>query len=79
MDVFTTALGGLNRAQDQFEKAGGKLASAAQLSSGSGPVDVADLSETAVSLLATKNDFTANVQVLKTADDIQRETINLLA
>ena len=79
MDVLTSALGGLDRAQEKFDLAAGKLASNTLPSSGGGPTDIVDLSEAAVSLVTARNDFAANLQAVKTADEMQRDTINLLA
>jgi hypothetical protein len=42
------------------------------------PVDTADLSEAAVSLLSAKNAFATNIKLLKVADEMQRQAIDLI-
>jgi len=41
--------------------------------------DTVDLSQEAVSLLAAKNQFAVGVDLLKTAENMQKSLINLLA
>jgi flagellar hook protein FlgE len=38
-----------------------------------------NLSQAAVALISAKDDFAANLKVMKTADEMQRVAINLLA
>ncbi len=79
MQICATALQGLNQAQAQVNQAGGRLASIGTNSSQGTPVDTADLSDAAVSLLSGKNEFATNIQMLKVADEMQGQTLNLLA
>jgi flagellar basal body rod protein FlgG len=50
-----------------------------EANSGDGtPVDTANLSDAAVSVLAAKSAFAANIKLLKVADEMQSQAINLL-
>jgi hypothetical protein len=72
MDVSAIALQGLERAQGQVDSAARRIAAQ--------PADDAvGLSEEAVALMSSKNQFTANVKVMKIADRIQKTTLSLLA
>jgi flagellar basal body rod protein FlgG len=42
------------------------------------PVDTANLSDAAVSLLSAKNAFATNIKLLKVADEMQRQAIDLV-
>jgi flagellar hook protein FlgE len=42
-------------------------------------VDTVDLSDSMVAMLTARQEFTANLNAFKTADEIQRQTIDLLA
>jgi hypothetical protein len=79
MEISAIALQGLNQAQAQVEHAGGRLASIGANSGDGTLVDTADLTDATVSLLAGKNAFAANIQLLKVADQMQSKAINLLA
>jgi flagellar hook protein FlgE len=78
MDISAIALGGLEQAQVQLEKAAISLAGAAG-SSSSASSDSVDLSAGIVALLSAKNDFAVNISVLKTADQIQKSAIDIMA
>jgi len=73
MDVGAIALSGMQAAQRSVETAARRIASPEQ----SG--DMVDLSAEMAGLLAAKNQFAANVQVAKIADDMQKHTIELFA
>jgi hypothetical protein len=78
VDLSAIALQGLERSQDRFDRASSQIAAA-----GLPPVDstgdTVNLSQAAVALLSAKDDFAANLKVMKTADEMQRVAINLLA
>ncbi len=78
MDMSAVALGGLEQAQVQLENAAISLAGAAG-SSSSASSDSVDLSAGIVALLSAKNDFAVNISVLKTADQIQKYAIDIMA
>jgi hypothetical protein len=78
MDISAIALGGLEQAQVQLGNAASSLAGAA--GSPSPPSsDSVDLSAGIVALMSAKNDFAVNISVLKTADQIQKYAIDLMA
>ena len=78
MEISAIALQGLNQAQAQVEEAAGQLASIGTDTSQGEPVDTAVLSEAAVALLSGKNAFATNIQLLKVADEIEGQAIQLL-
>ncbi len=74
MDVSSIALGGLQQAQGQVEKAASRISAA-----GSGsPADTVDLSQNMVALLSAKSEFSANLNVLKVADEMQKSLVSVL-
>jgi Flagellar basal body rod FlgEFG protein C-terminal len=77
VDLSAIAQQGLERSQDRFDHASSQLASA-----GLPPIDssgdTVNLRQAAVALLSAKDDFAANLKVMKTADEMQRGAINLL-
>ncbi len=75
MDISAIALQGVEGVQSRFERAASQLSRAASPAAG----DVTDFSQTAVGLLSSKEDFEANLNVLKVADRMQRTAIDLLA
>jgi hypothetical protein len=78
MGISAIALQGLNQAQAQVEQAGGRLAAVGGETSDGAAPDSVDLSDAAVSLLAGKNAFAAGIQLLKVADEMQSQAVNLL-
>jgi hypothetical protein len=72
MDILGVALSGLDHAQTAFNNAAARVGDPA--ASG----DAVDLSGSAIALLQAKNEFTANIDLVKVADDIARTTISLL-
>jgi hypothetical protein len=77
MDVSTIALQGLQRSQTQLESTARRLSTAGSSADGT-PVDTADLSQAAVALITAKNQFAANLNVVKVADQMQKSVLNLL-
>ena len=78
MDISAIALGGLEQAQVQLESAASSLAGAAG-SSDLSSSDSVDLSAGVVALMSAKNNFAVNISVMKTADQIQKYAIDLMA
>ena len=77
MDILGIAQQGLHQAQGQVEKAAQRIAQVgmdAQV-----PGDSVSLSDNMVSLLNAKNQFEANLGLAKTAYDMQKKTLDLLA
>ena len=79
MDISAVALQGVCQALSQVAQAGSKLASIGINAGDGAPLDTADLSDAAVSLLSGKDAFAANIQLLKVADEMKGTTLNLLA
>jgi hypothetical protein len=76
---FDAALEGLGKARDQLERAAERVAGAGlPATSAASPVDDVDLSHEAVSLMEARNQYLLNLRTLKTADDLNRLTIDLL-
>ena len=82
MDLSSIALRGLDQAQTRLERAAVGVADITRGSPDNAPidtVDTVDLSTAMVSLLSTQNDVKANIKLLKIANDMQRQVIDLLA
>ena len=79
MDLSAIALQGLERGQAQLEQAAARLAGAGAESPDGANLDTVELSAEIVALMSAKTQFSANLSTLKTADQIQKNTINLVA
>jgi hypothetical protein len=77
MGLSAIALGGLDQALSHFENAAKQVGAPADVS-GAGP-DTVDLSTAAVSMLSARNEFAANIAVVKIADEMERNVLNVLA
>jgi hypothetical protein len=75
MDISAIALQGVEGAQSQFDRAASRFSPAASPASG----DLTDLSQPAVDLLSAKDNFEANLKLLKVGDEMERTAIDLLA
>lgn len=72
-------LQGLSSAQAQFDTAASQIARAPLADLNPGPAgDQVGLSTAAVALLQSRNNFEANVKVLKTSDEMQQTLINMI-
>ena len=72
MDISNLKATGLPKAEILLDKA------AVQVSRASDQQDAVNLSSGAVALIQAKNDFSANVNVLKVADQMEKTTIDLV-
>jgi flagellar hook protein FlgE len=79
MDVTTIALQGLHQADARLESAGSKIASFGASSPGGANQDTVDLSAAVVALLSAKNLYSANLSSVKTADEMLKTSIDLIA
>jgi flagellar hook protein FlgE len=79
MDLSAIALQGLEQAQVQLEQSATRLAGAGTASPDGANLDIVDLSAEIVALMSAKTQFSANLSTLKTADQIQRNVIDLMA
>lgn len=79
MDLSAIALQGVEQAQVQLENAAVTLAGAGAASPDGASLDTVDLSAEIVALMSAKNQFSANLSTLKTADHIQKNALDLMA
>jgi flagellar hook protein FlgE len=79
MDPSAIALQGLQQAEVQLEAAASAISSGAATSANGGNSDVVDLSAEMVVLMSAQNSFSANLATLKTADQMQKNLIDLTA
>ena len=78
MDLSAIALQGMEQAQVQLGNAATSLAGAGASPNGAN-LDIVDLSAEMVALMSAKNDYSVNLSVLKTAAQIEKQVIDLLA
>lgn len=79
MDISAVALQGLDQASAQLDSAATQIASMGAGSPDGANLDVVSLSEEMVALMSAKTLFSANLSTLKTADQVQQSTIDLMA
>jgi hypothetical protein len=79
MDLSAIALQGLQQADVQLEKAAARIAGAATLSPDGSNVDAVDLSAEIIALLSAKNQFSVSLATLKLADQVQKNSIDIIA
>ena len=79
MNIAAIALDGLNQAQTRFDQTARRLASIGAAPPAGVPADPADLSTDMVSLISARNQFATNLQVARTAGEIDRQALDLLA
>jgi flagellar hook protein FlgE len=65
------ALSGLQQAQAHLNTVAGQIANP------DNPADTVDLSTQAVALIQSRDDFAANIAVLKTVDELQKGVFDL--
>jgi flagellar hook protein FlgE len=69
MNISSVVLSSLNQARAKLDSIAQRVAA--------GPVDTVDLSNEAVSLIQTKNEFSANIRSLETEDDLNKLALTL--
>ena len=79
MDLSAIALQGLQQADLQLEQAASRIASNGAASPAGAGLDVADLSTEMVALISAQDQFSVNVSTLKTAGELQKNLIDLMA
>jgi flagellar hook-associated protein FlgK len=79
MDITSVARGGLEAAQGALEKTAVRLARAAAAGTDGSPGDGVDLSADMVALLSAKEQFQVNARVIRTADQMQKNLLDVLA
>ncbi len=79
MDLPSIALSGLDQAQTRFDQAAVRVASVPGASADGTPVDTVDLSTAAVAVLSARYDVEASLKMVKIANDMQYQILQLLA
>ncbi len=77
MDVQSVALNGISRAMGDFTHAAARIARSSDVESA--PADTVDLSTEMLAILQARNAVEMNLQVMRTANEMSSELINLLA
>jgi flagellar basal body rod protein FlgC len=78
MDLSAIALEGLQQANTQLEKLRPESPRLAQPSSDGVNVDTVNLSVKMVALMSARNQTSVNLSILKTANEIQKNLIDLM-
>lgn len=79
MDLSAIALEGLQQANTQLEKAATRIASFGAASSDGVNVDTVNLSVEMVALMSARNQTSVDLSILKTATEIKKNLIDLMA
>jgi flagellar basal body rod protein FlgC len=79
MDVPAIALQGLQAAEAQLEAAASAIAKAGASTSDGAGIDIVSLSSEMVAMMAARNLFELNVATLKTANEMQRNLLDIRA
>jgi flagellar basal body rod protein FlgG len=75
MYVSSIALGGLKAAETRLNRVEAGIAAGPAVAS----TDTLDLSQEAVALLDAKQNYEANLRTLRVADEMTRDTLDLIA
>ena len=78
MQLSSIALEALERAQAQLDLTAERLSGAGQVPPDGAPVDTVDLSREVVALLSARTEFATHARVLETANEIDRQVVDLL-
>jgi flagellar hook protein FlgE len=78
MDITSTAIEGLNRAEEKLQSVATKLARSPIAESGQ-PKDTVDLSAAAVEMMDARNKHAVNVKVIETAEEMSKHLLDILA
>jgi flagellar hook protein FlgE len=79
VDLSAIALDGLAQADAQLEAAAASLANAGSASSGGTNADVVDLATALTGMMSAQTLLRINLEVLKTADQIQQAALDVTA
>jgi flagellar hook protein FlgE len=74
MDVTSVALSGMQNAQNTLQKSAERLASVSPENS-----DSVELSSQMVAMLSARNQYQTNAAVVRTADDLSKKVLDMLA
>ena len=78
MDITSTAIEGLNRAEEKLQSVATKLARVSSADSAQ-PNDLVDLSAAAVAMIEARNEHAVNVKVIETAEEMSKHILDVLA
>ena len=78
MQIFASALQGLNAAETQLDQTASRISRAGGTESGAAP-DSVDLSTDMVNLLTAKQQFAANLKSIGAGNEIDKHTLDILA
>lgn len=78
MQIFASALQGLNAAETKLDQAASRISRAGGTGNGA-PPDAVDLATELVNLLTAKQEYAANLKALETGNEIAKHTIDILA
>ena len=79
MDISAIALQGIQQADAQLEQAAARIASYGSASPDGASLDTVDLSTEMVALMSAQNQTSLNLAVLKTANEVQKSLIDVMA
>jgi flagellar basal body rod protein FlgB len=79
MDVSAIALQGLDQASAQLDAAASRIASAGTSYPDGANLDTVSLSAEMVALMSATTLYSANINMLKTAEQMQKSTIDMTA
>jgi hypothetical protein len=79
MDISSIALQGLQQADVQLGNAASKIASSVASVFNGVNMDTVDLSVEAMALMSAKNQFSAILSTMKSVNEIQKHSIDLMA
>ncbi|HVM92756.1 MAG TPA: hypothetical protein VMT67_08100 [Terriglobales bacterium] len=79
MDISAIALQGLQQADAQLQTAAVQIASASAVTPDGTGIDTVTLSAEMVALMSAKNQVAINAEVMKTADELQQTTLDVMA
>lgn len=75
---FSTPLAGLDRAESKINQVASELAHAGTATTGAPGGDTVDLSAEMVSLLQARNDYSGNLKIIQSEDDMNKSLLNVL-
>jgi hypothetical protein len=78
MQIFASALQGLNAAETKLDQTASRLSRAGAAENGSGP-DAVDLSTEMVNLMTAQQEYAANLKSLEAGNEIAKHTLDILA
>jgi hypothetical protein len=79
VELSAIALQGLDSAQAALERTAVRLARTGSDTPEAAPTDTVELATAMVGLIAARQDYAVNLKVLETANEIERQAVDLLA